>query len=362
VEFLETFVRQTDSVYVQRCKLLGVDLDVFMADQEHLYAFMQYMKTTCHIHLLQFYRDIKSFQTKILNPDLSDAEKESLHRQACDIYKLLQTSRALYQAARQSHAVLEKIMLPRFLHSEEFYKLLIGSRVPTGYQKNLAKKPHERLMQSALKLGNKLKGALKSTTIDGQVLDCFANIDEAEVDGVDNVDILKYLDSIAADELRGDDLSNYKVVLTNVETRLTSRALYQAARQSHAVLEKIMLPRFLHSEEFYKLLIGSRVPTGYQKNLAKKPHERLMQSALKLGNKLKGALKSTTIDGQVLDCFANIDEAEVDGVDNVDILKYLDSIAADELRGDDLSNYKVVLTNVETRLVSSFILFVLYCS
>ncbi|KAG6439171.1 hypothetical protein O3G_MSEX000549, partial [Manduca sexta] len=82
VEFLETFVRQTDSVYVQRCKLLGVDLDVFMADQEHLYAFMQYMKTTCHIHLLQFYRDIKSFQTKILNPDLSDAEKESLHRQA----------------------------------------------------------------------------------------------------------------------------------------------------------------------------------------------------------------------------------------------------------------------------------------
>ncbi|XP_037302507.1 uncharacterized protein LOC119192855 [Manduca sexta] len=80
-------------------------------------------------------------------------------------------------------------------------------------------------MQSALKLGNKLKGALKSTTIDGQVLDCFANIDEAEVDGVDNVDILKYLDSIAADELRGDDLSNYKVVLTNVETRL------QAARR-----------------------------------------------------------------------------------------------------------------------------------
>lgn len=37
----------------------------------------------------------------------------------------LQTSRALYQAARQSHAVLEKIWLPKFLHSEEVIIILI---------------------------------------------------------------------------------------------------------------------------------------------------------------------------------------------------------------------------------------------
>ncbi|KAH9629329.1 hypothetical protein HF086_017704 [Spodoptera exigua] len=206
VEFLETFVRQTESMYSRRCKLLRLELDLVISDQELLYAFMQYMKTTSHLHLLQFYNDIKSFQTKILNPELSASEEESLQRAAramyCayladgppllaphlhhDLRDLLQhhntinefqTSRALYQAARQSHSELEKIWLPKFLHSEE--------------------------------------------TVDGQVLDCYTNCEESEGDGVDNMDILKYLDNLAVEEsLRGHDLSTYKVVLTNVETKL----------------------------------------------------------------------------------------------------------------------------------------------
>ncbi|XP_047026536.1 uncharacterized protein LOC124634907 [Helicoverpa zea] len=251
VEFLETFVRQTESMYSQRCKLLRVELDAVISDQELLYAFMQYMKTGGQLHLLQFYNDIKSFQTKILNPDLNSSEEESLHRAAkamyttylCDgvplpifgelaeeLEQLLkqehsinkfQTSRALYQAARQSHAVLEKLWLPKFLHSEEFYKLLIGSRIPTGYQKQMVKKPHDKLLNTALKLGHRLKGALRPQAVDGQVLDCYTNCDESEGDGVDNMDILKYLDNLAIEEsLRGQDLSTYKVVLTNVETKL----------------------------------------------------------------------------------------------------------------------------------------------
>uniref|UniRef100_A0A2A4K195 PXA domain-containing protein n=1 Tax=Heliothis virescens TaxID=7102 RepID=A0A2A4K195_HELVI len=251
VEFLETFVRQTESMYSQRCKLLRVELDAVISDQELLYAFMQYMKTASHLHLLQFYNDIKSFQTKILNPDLNSSEEESLHRAAKAMYttylrdgvplpifgllaeeleQLLkqehsinkfQTSRALYQAARQSHAVLEKLWLPKFLHSEEFYKLLIGSRIPTGYQKQMVKKPHDKLLNTALKLGHRLKGALRPQAVDGQVLDCYTNCDESEGDGVDNMDILKYLDNLAIEEsLRGQDLSTYKVVLTNVENKL----------------------------------------------------------------------------------------------------------------------------------------------
>ncbi|XP_026325033.1 sorting nexin-14-like [Hyposmocoma kahamanoa] len=58
VEFLETFVRHTDSVYAQRAKLLHIDLDLVINDQEYFYAFMQFIKTTSHIHLLQFYKDI----------------------------------------------------------------------------------------------------------------------------------------------------------------------------------------------------------------------------------------------------------------------------------------------------------------
>ncbi|KAL0872210.1 hypothetical protein ABMA27_004612 [Loxostege sticticalis] len=252
VEFLERFARHTESVYVQRPKLLRVDLEWVIGDQEYFYAFMQHLKATSHIHLLQFYKDIKLFQTKLLNPELGAGERASLHREACDIYELylsprslsrvpldatiaaemkeilhaddsikrLQTSRALYQAARQSHAILEKIMLPKFLHSEEYYKLVIGSRIPTGYQKQMTKKPQERLLQTALKLGNRLKGALRPQTIDGQVLESFANSEE-DGDGGENMDILKYLESLAnEDSLREQDLRTYKVVLTNVETRL----------------------------------------------------------------------------------------------------------------------------------------------
>ncbi|KAF9408035.1 hypothetical protein HW555_012147 [Spodoptera exigua] len=234
---------KTESMYSRRCKLLRLELDLVISDQELLYAFMQYMKTTSHLHLLQFYNDIKSFQTKILNPELSASEEESLQRAAramyCayladgppllaphlhhDLRDLLQhhntinefqTSRALYQAARQSHSELEKIWLPKFLHSEEFYKLLIGSR------------PHDRLLNQALKLGHRLKGALKPQTVDGQVLDCYTNCEESEGDGVDNMDILKYLDNLAVEEsLRGHDLSTYKVVLTNVETKLDRNRL-----------------------------------------------------------------------------------------------------------------------------------------
>ncbi|KAJ8713252.1 hypothetical protein PYW07_013622 [Mythimna separata] len=251
VEFLETFVRQTESIYSQRCKLLRIELDVVITEQEHFFAFLQFMKTTSHLHLLNFYNDIKSFQTKLLNPDINSSEEESLLRQARVMYSTylavghplpvfgelaqelqallqhdntinkFQTSRALYQAARQSHAVLEKLWLPKFLHSEEFYFLLLGSRIPVGYQKQMVKKPHDRLLNSALKLGHKIKGALKPQTVDGQVLDCYTNCDDSEGDGVDNMDILKYLDNLAVEDAeKGHDLSTYKVVLTNVETKL----------------------------------------------------------------------------------------------------------------------------------------------
>ncbi|XP_072947693.1 uncharacterized protein [Epargyreus clarus] len=256
VEFLETFVRQNDSVYSERARLLRVDLELLVNEQDHFYAFMQHMKTTSHIHLLQFYKDIKLFQTRILNPELTLAEQRWLHREACELcaryiacdtpcvplppalvqelrellesaaddVTRLQTSRALYQAARQSHVALEKIMMPKFLHSEEYYKLLIGPRIPVGYNKQMTKRPQDRLLNTTLKLGSKLKGALKPQTIDGQVLDCFTNSEELpEGDGIENMDILKYLDSITAEETLGEqDLSTYKVVLTHVETRLAA--------------------------------------------------------------------------------------------------------------------------------------------
>ncbi|CAH2265662.1 jg4912 [Pararge aegeria aegeria] len=249
VEFLENFVRQTESAYGARAKLLRIDLELLLNNQDHFYALLHHLKTTTDIYLLQFYKDIKSFQTRILNPELTSEEKASLHQEARELFSRymssevprvelpdallaeleqllaagpedvtrLQTSRALYQAARQSHSALEKIMLPKFLHSEEFYKLYIGPRIPIGYQKQMTKRPQEKL--NMLKLGIKLKNVLRPQVIDGQILESIsAELEDDE--SLDNVDILKYLDSLASDDSMDQNVSTYKVVLTNVETRL----------------------------------------------------------------------------------------------------------------------------------------------
>ncbi|KAM3960749.1 LOW QUALITY PROTEIN: sorting nexin-14-like [Aphomia sociella] len=248
VEFLETFVRHNDTMYGQRGKLLRLDLELVVNDMDYFYAFMQYMKTTSHLHLLQFYKDIKLFQLQLLNPELEEgasawALREALQQQARRLaaaaalplppalaapaasllqllqplqplnsregIKRLQTSRALFEAARQSHAILEKIMLPRFLHSEEFYNFFIGSRSPTGYHKKHVKPIKKPIIP------------LRAESIYGHVLDSFANSEAPEGDGVDKMDILKYLDAVAAEEtLREHDLKTYKVVLTNVEAKL----------------------------------------------------------------------------------------------------------------------------------------------
>ncbi|XP_050352024.1 uncharacterized protein LOC126774502 [Nymphalis io] len=246
VEFLENFVRQSESVYCARAKLLRIDLELLLNNQEHFYGVLHHLRTTTDIYLLQFYKDIKSFQTRLLSPELPAGAARALSGEARallaahahvprvalpaalldelralldagpDCVAGLQTSRALYQAARQSHAALEKIMLPRFMHSEEFYKIFIGPRIPTGYQKQMTKRPQDKM--NMLKLGMKLRNAIKSQATDGAVLETM-NSDLDDGEGIDNVDILKYLDSLAAEDSMDQDLSAYKVVLTNVECR-----------------------------------------------------------------------------------------------------------------------------------------------
>nr|XP_034831483.1 lysosomal alpha-glucosidase-like [Maniola hyperantus] len=59
VEFLENFVRQTESVYGARAKLLRIDLELLLNNQDHFYALLHHLKTTTtDIYLLQFYKDI----------------------------------------------------------------------------------------------------------------------------------------------------------------------------------------------------------------------------------------------------------------------------------------------------------------
>nr|XP_032520492.1 sorting nexin-14-like [Danaus plexippus plexippus] len=287
VEFLECFVRQSECVYSSRPRLLRVQLEPLVQESGALYALLQYLKTTPHLQLLQFYQDIKSFQTRILNPELTVSEQASLQREAEELFsryrssghheliqemeqlmkeggvRRLQTSRALYQAARQAHGALEKTMLPKFLHSEEFYKLLIGPRLPVGYQKQMTKRPEDK--QSMLKLGVRIKNALKQQVVDGQVLEMTSQLDEGE--SIENIDILQYLDSLAAEDSLDQDLSTYfhqdiLMILISVQqapprrgpVRVFTLAVHRSGRSVGAMDVEAALWRVKRSEHDFHLL------------------------------------------------------------------------------------------------------------
>ncbi|XP_063382691.1 sorting nexin-14-like [Cydia fagiglandana] len=58
VEFLSTLARQSGSTHEERARLLHVDLELLVGEPRHLYAFMQHVKSTNQLQLLQFYKDI----------------------------------------------------------------------------------------------------------------------------------------------------------------------------------------------------------------------------------------------------------------------------------------------------------------
>ncbi|KPJ07472.1 Sorting nexin-14 [Papilio machaon] len=81
VEFLETFTRQTECVYTARCRLLQLDVETVLSQQEQLYALMQHLKTTGHLQLLQFYKDISLlFGKKNLGPRIDVVEQREMAR------------------------------------------------------------------------------------------------------------------------------------------------------------------------------------------------------------------------------------------------------------------------------------------
>lgn len=81
----------------------------------------------------------------------------------------------------------------------------------------------------------------------------------------------------------------------------------------------------------------------------------MLTAALKLGTKLRSALRTQTLDGQLIDYNSSNSEINLDLMDNIDLIKYM--AQEEELRAQDLSTYKVVLTKAETRLVIVLIIY-----
>ncbi|XP_063757865.1 sorting nexin-14-like isoform X2 [Eleginops maclovinus] len=191
--------RQTPSLQV-----LKLDLKEIREEQDLLFRFMNFLKQEGAVHVLQFCLTVEEFNDKILSPDLSDVELQRLHGEVlhiyetycleesidkisfdpfivdeirniavgpyCDVVKL-QKMHCLFEAYEHVLSLLERVFTPMFCHSDEYFRhLLRGAESPTRnsrINRNLSKRGESFGIS---RIGSKIKGVFKSTTMEGAML------------------------------------------------------------------------------------------------------------------------------------------------------------------------------------------------
>lgn len=207
--------------------VLKLELKEIREQQDLLFRFMNFLKQEGAVHVLQFCLAVEEFNDKILRPELSDSELQRLHGEVLHIYETycldesidkisfdpfiveeirniakgpysgvvkLQTMRCLFEAYEHVLSLLERVFTPMFCHSDEYFRhLLRGAESPTrncrinrnsfSLEENRnASKRGETFGIS--RIGSKIKGVFRSTTMEGAMLPPSAmnDIDEDTVE------------------------------------------------------------------------------------------------------------------------------------------------------------------------------------
>uniref|UniRef100_A0A8C2Z8C8 Sorting nexin 14 n=1 Tax=Cyclopterus lumpus TaxID=8103 RepID=A0A8C2Z8C8_CYCLU len=186
---LVPFLQKYADVSTKKPSVLKLDLKEIREQQDLLFRFMNFLKQEGAVHVLQFCLTVEEFNDKILSPDLSDSELQRLHGEVLHIYETycldesidkisfdrfiveeirniaegpymgvvkLQTMHCLFEAYEHVLSLLERVFTPMFCHT-------LGCR---------------RLVGSSLRgesfgigrIGSRIKGVFKSTTMEGAVL------------------------------------------------------------------------------------------------------------------------------------------------------------------------------------------------
>ncbi|XP_067416832.1 sorting nexin-14 isoform X2 [Emydura macquarii macquarii] len=200
VPFLQKFADPRN----KKPSVLKLELKEIREQQDLLFRFMNFLKQEGAVHVLQFCLTVEEFNDRILQPELSDIEKMSLHEEVQKIYKTycldesvdkirfdpfiveeiqriaegqyvdvvkLQTMRCLFEAYEHVLSLLENVFTPMFCHSDEYFRqLLRGAESPTRNSK-FNRATHKRGESFAIsRIGSKIKGVFKSTTMEGAML------------------------------------------------------------------------------------------------------------------------------------------------------------------------------------------------
>ncbi|XP_020648291.3 sorting nexin-14 isoform X2 [Pogona vitticeps] len=198
VPFLQKFVEPRN----KKSSAFQLELKEIRGHQDLFFLFMNFLKKEGAVHVLQFYLDVEQFNDRILQPELLDEEMMSLHEEVVKIYKTyclhqsidkikfdpfiveeiksiaegpysevvkLQTMRCFYEAFEHVFSLLETVYIPRFCHTDEFFRYLLKEdESPT---RNSKSKSSQKKGESGIRsISSKIKGVFKSTTMEGAVL------------------------------------------------------------------------------------------------------------------------------------------------------------------------------------------------
>uniref|UniRef100_A0A8C1U6W8 Sorting nexin 14 n=1 Tax=Cyprinus carpio TaxID=7962 RepID=A0A8C1U6W8_CYPCA len=227
VPFLEKFADPRN----KKSSVLKLDLKEIREQQDLLFRFMSFLKEEGAVHVLQFC--LTEFNDRILCPELSDTEKQHLHEEVQKIYETycleesidkisfdpfiieeihniaqgpytgvvkLQTMRCLFEAYEHVLSLLENVFTPMFCHSDEYFRhLLCGAESPARNSKNTSKRGESFGIS---RIGSKIKGVFKSSTMEGAMLPQYAMI-EGEDDTVEEATMVFEDDSPGPVEVAG---------------------------------------------------------------------------------------------------------------------------------------------------------------
>ncbi|XP_076011106.1 sorting nexin-14-like isoform X2 [Genypterus blacodes] len=201
---LVPFLQKYAECSTKKASVLKLELKDIREQQDLLFRFMNFLKQEGAVHVLQFCLAVEEFNDKILSPELSDSELQRLHGEVLHIYETycldesidkisfdpfiveeikniargpypgvarLQTMRCLFEAYEHVLSLLESVFTPMFCHSDEYFRYLLrGAESPTRNSK-INRNPSKRGETFGIsRIGSKIKGVFKSTTMEGAIL------------------------------------------------------------------------------------------------------------------------------------------------------------------------------------------------
>uniref|UniRef100_A0A8C8DAH7 Sorting nexin 14 n=1 Tax=Oncorhynchus tshawytscha TaxID=74940 RepID=A0A8C8DAH7_ONCTS len=203
---LVPFLQKYADPRTKKTSVLKLELKEIREQQDLLFRFMNFLKQEGAVHVLQFLLTVEEFNDKILCPELSEAELQRLHGEVQHVYDTycleesidkisfdrfiveeirniaegpyegvvkLQTMRCLFEAYEHVLSLLESVFTPMFCHSDGYFRyLLMGAESPKRDSRmnrfvNVSKRGETFGIS---RIGSKIKGVFKSTTMEGAML------------------------------------------------------------------------------------------------------------------------------------------------------------------------------------------------